>query len=589
MAKQDAGDFVWIWNMQLTDIRFDTYYPYAALTECLQALVEAFPHLLRLESIGKSYEGRDVWLVTATRFDTGPDTEKPAYWCDGNIHATEVSASSACLYILHYLATHYGSDPHVTRALDSRAFYVVPRVNPDGAELYFSDKPRFLRSSVRPYPYDEEPIEGLRIEDVDGDGRILNMRIPDPNGPWKIHPEHPRLMVRREPTETGGTYYRILPEGILENWDGFTLTLQRNKEGLDLNRNFPAHWRQEHQQRGAGPFPGSEPEVHNLLQFITSHPNITGGLTFHTYGGVLLRPYGTQADDTMPAEDLWVFQTIGQKGAELTGYPHVSVYHDFRYHPNEVITGVWDDWMYDHLGLFAWTVEIWSPQRQAGITEGFSPDTKSGQYRFIQWYRDHPLEEDIKMLEWSDANLGGRGYVAWRPFQHPQLGAVEIGGWDVQYAFRNPPPQFLEKEIAPFARWVLWNALLSPLLQVHSATAEPLGEGAYCVRLVVDNVGWLPTYISKKALEKQVCRPLVAEIELPEGAVLEVGKPRMEGEQLEGKAYKASAPYGWTADATRERAKVEWVVRGPAGSVVKLTARHDRAGVVRAQVTLPDF
>lgn len=86
-----------------------------------------------------------------------------------------------------------------------------------------------------------------------------------------------------------------------------------------------------------------------------------------------------------------------------------------------------------------------------------------------------------------------------------------------------------------------------------------------------------------------MCRPLVAEIELPEGVVLEVGKPRTEVEQLEGKAYKASAPYGWTADATRERTKVEWVVRGPAGVNVKLTARHDRAGVVRAQVTLPAF
>ena len=80
-------------------------------------------------------------------------------------------------------------DETATRALDTRAFYVVPRVNPDGAELYFADKPRFLRSSVRPYPYDEEPIEGLKMEDADGDGRILQMRVPDPNGPWKPHPD----------------------------------------------------------------------------------------------------------------------------------------------------------------------------------------------------------------------------------------------------------------------------------------------------------------------------------------------------------------------------------------------------------------
>ena len=80
----------------------------------------------------------------------------------------------------------------------------------------------------------------------------------------------------------------------------------------------------------------------------------------------------------MPAEDLRIFKAIGDKGTELTGYPNISVFHDFKYHPKEVITGVFDDWMYDHLGVYAWTVEIWSPQRQAGLTEGFDKNTKAG-------------------------------------------------------------------------------------------------------------------------------------------------------------------------------------------------------------------
>lgn len=569
------------------DIRFDTYYPYPQLTEKLQELAAAYPHLLKIESIGKSFEGRDVWLVTATNFSMSPAEEKPAFWCDGNIHATEVSASSACLYLLHKLVTGYGDDPDVTRALDTCAFYVVPRVNPDGAELYFAEKPKFIRSSVRPYPYDEEPIEGLIQEDMDGDGRILQMRIKDPNGPWKTHPEEPRLLVRRDPTEIGGTYYRLLPEGRLENYDGVTLSLARNKEGLDLNRNFPGHWRQEGEQGGAGPFPGSEPEVYNLVKFITSHPNICGAMTFHTFSGVLLRPYGTQADDTFPAEDLWTFQTIGKKGTDLTGYPSISVYHDFKYHPKEVITGVFDDWMYDHLGVYAWTVEIWSPHRQAGLTDGFDKNTKAGSFKFIDWYREHPVEDDLKILKWSDEHLPGEGFVSWHWFKHPQLGEVELGGWNSQLAFRNPPPQFLEKEIAPLADWAIWHALLSPKLTLCSATAEAIGDGTYQVRMVVDNEGWLPTYVSKKALEKKAVRALVVEIELPEGASLKTGKIRQEIGQLEGRAYKGPSPYGWANDPTSERAKIEWVVQGKSGDTVKLTARHERAGTVRAEVKLP--
>jgi murein tripeptide amidase MpaA len=558
----------------MPDVRFDTYYRYEDLTRILQEYVEAYPQLLRVESIGKSYEGRDVWLVTATNFGTGEDKQKPALWVDGNIHATEVSPSSMCLYLINRLVTAYGEDPDVTRCLDTRAFYICPRVNPDGAEWALADKPKYVRSSTRPYPYDEDPIGGLVMEDIDGDGRILMMRVPDPNGAWKVCPEEPRLLVRRDPAEMGGEYYRLLPEGRVEDYDGALIPIQPRKERLDLNRNFPIEWRQEYEQEGAGPYPTSEPEVWTVAHFITSHPNITGGVAFHTYSGVLLRPYDYQDDDKFLAEDLWTYEKIGEKGTGITGYPAVSVYHDFRYHPNKVITGGFDTWMYEHLGVFAWTVELWSPQKQSGIKE----------YKFIEWWREHPLEDDLKMLHWSDEVLEGKGYVDWYPFEHPELGQVELGGWNQIFAFRNPPPEFLEREIAPFPDWLVWHLLISPRLELYEASAKSLGEGAYRVRLVVHNTGWLPTYVTKKALEKKVVRGVVCEIELPEGATLETGKPREELDQLEGRAYKPSAPD--PDDATDDRAKVAWVVRSPQGGTVKVMARHERAGVVVAELKL---
>jgi murein tripeptide amidase MpaA len=558
----------------MPQVRFDTYYRYEELTRILHAYAEEYPQLVRIESIGKSYEGRDIWLLTLTNFATGPAEEKPALWVDGNIHASEVSPSTACLYLIHRLTREYGSNEKITRCLDTRAFYVCPRVNPDGAEWALADKPKIIRSSTRPYPYDEDPIGGLVVEDIDGDGRMLMMRIPDPNGNWKKHPDEPRLMIRRDPEETGGEYYRILPEGRFdEPFDPAILTIQPKKEGLDLNRNFPAHWRQEYEQQGAGPYPTSEPEVRAIVDFIAKRPNITGGVTFHTWSGVLLRPYSHQPDDAFPAEDLWTYQKIGAKGTEITGYPNISVYHDFKYHPKEYISGVFDDWMYDHMGVFAWTVEIWSPQRQAGITD----------YKFIDWFREHPVEDDLKLLKWSDEALGGRGYVDWYEFEHPQLGRVELGGWDMLYAWRNPPPEFLEKEVALFPDWLVWHLLISPKLEICEATVEPLGDALYKVRLVVQNTGWLPTYITKKALEKKLVRGVVAEIELPDGATLRTGKPREELGQLEGRAYKPSAVTFWSADPTDDRAKVEWVVHAPQGGAVRLVARHERAGVARVE------
>jgi len=267
--------------------RFDTFYRYDALTQLLRDYAQARPGLIELRSLGKSHEGRDIWVVVITQTGTGPDVDKPAFWVDGNIHAAELTASTACLYWLHQLATGYGSESDITHLLDTRVVYLVPRLNPDGAELAMADRPRHIRSSTRPYPWDEVPVDGLTIQDVDGDGRILTMRVPDPHGTYKKCAQDPRLMVPREPGEFGGEYYRLIPEGLLTQYDGVTIQVNRDNEGLDLNRNFPAYWRQEFEQIGAGPYPTSEPEVRAMVDFIVKHPNIGAAVSFHTHSGVI--------------------------------------------------------------------------------------------------------------------------------------------------------------------------------------------------------------------------------------------------------------------------------------------------------------
>jgi murein tripeptide amidase MpaA len=557
-------------------IRFDRFYRYNDLTRLLKAYAKEYPDLIHLESIGKSHEGRDVWLLRVTNFKTGVDSEKPAFWVDGNIHASEVTTSAAALYLIHTLVTKYSQDETITRALNTRAFYIVPRVNPDGAEWALADRPKIIRSSTRDYPYADDPMDGLvGGEDLDDDGRILQMRVEDPNGAWKAHPEHPRLMVRRDPIETGGRYYRILPEGMLKDYDGVTIKVLEPKQGLDLNRNFPASWRTESDQRGAGPYPASEPEARNLVDFIAKHRNITGTISFHTMSGVLLRPYDDRSDDEFPTEDLWTYKKIGEKGTQITSYPHISVFHDFKYHPKQVITGGFDTWTYEHVGVFSWTVEFWSPMKQAGIEK----------FKFIDWYREHPAEDDLKLLKWNDEVLKGKGYVDWYAYEHPQLGKVELGGWDFMNMWTNPPLEFLEKEISPFPEWIVWHALISPRLVTLETKVTALGSDSYRIRFVIQNEGWLPTYITKKALERKVTRGVIAEITLPKGASLESGKARQEVGELQGRAYKPVFP-DEAEESTDERVKVEWVVKAKKGAKVGLLAKHERAGVVRAEIVL---
>ena len=556
--------------------RFDQFYRHDELTRLLQDYANAAPQLVQLSSLGKSHEGRDIWLLTLTNTSTGADTDKPAFWVDGNIHAAELTASTACLYWLNQLLTTYDTDMQVKHLLDTRVVYMVPRLNPDGAELALADKPRHIRSGTRHYPYDEEPVEGLTVEDIDGDGRVLQMRVPDPHGTYKKHEGDPRMMVAREPGEFGGEYYRLIPEGTLKNFDGLKISANPDREGLDFNRNFPAYWRQEFEQVGAGPYPTSEPEVRAMVHFITHHPNIGAAVSFHTHSGVILRPMGMQSDDDMTPEDLWMYKRMSDIGAKLTGYPAVSIWHDFKYHPKQVITGT-QDWIYEHMGALFWTVEIWSPNKEAGITD----------YKWIDWYREHPVEDDLKLLKWSDEQCNGQAYVDWRPFRHPQLGMVELGGWDKLNFWRNPPPALREREAARFPAWLLQMGLALPKLEVLRTEVRALGLDTWRVRFAVANAGYLPSYVSKRALERKTARGTVFSIHLPPGVTLVSGKEREIGAHLEGHAPKSSQQaFLPTREITADRAVVEWVVNGARGTRIALTATADRAGTVHTEVTL---
>jgi len=170
------------------------------------------------------------------------------------------------------------------------------------------------------------------------------------------------------------------------------------------------------------------------------------------------------------------------------------------------------------------------------------------------------------------------------------LGAIELGGWNGLYTFWNPPPHLLEREIARFPEWLVWHALISPRLEILNFSAQKLANGLYRLQLIVNNSGWLPSYITQQGLKKKLCRGVLCELQLPNGSQLHTGERRQEIGQLEGRAYKNCSPTGWAAgvaDPTTDRAKAEWVIAAAAGTIITVEAWHDRAGRAQQTVTLP--
>ena len=341
------------------------YLKYEEIVQFLRECETDYPNLVELLSIGKSYEGRDIWACILTQKGTGKHQEKPAIYVDGNHHAGEVTGSAVCLYTIEYLLENYPSDAEVKDLLDNRAFYIIPRVSPDGAELYLTT-PYMLRSSVRPYP-DEDLGDGLVPEDIDGNGTILQMRWEDPLGQWKVSEKDPRVMARRKPGENGGRYYRVVTEGLFQRWDGVEIKQARPKYGLDLNRNYPGSWHAANQQTGPGPFPLSEPETRAVGDFFRSHPNIAFAFSHHTYGGDILRPRTAGPDADMNPQDLDALKSIGRRGQEITGYKCVSIFEGFTRDPRRPSTGSFLDFTYDVRGIMAMAVELWDLDGRSGI------------------------------------------------------------------------------------------------------------------------------------------------------------------------------------------------------------------------------
>ena len=167
------------------------------------------------------------------------------------------------------------------------------------------------------------------------------------------------------------------------------------------------------------------------------------------------------------------------------------------------------------------------------------------------------------------------------------MGEVEIGGWDKIAAFRNPPPHLLEKEVAKFPKWLTFNALLSPKLEAHQTKVEKIAADTFKITASWQNTGYLPAYISKRALSRKQSRGVIVDVLLPPNATLIAGNLREELGELEGRAYKHSLVSFWTdTHPTADRASASWVIKTPTGTSVNLVAHHDKAGTVRQQVLL---
>ncbi|MEI6141646.1 MAG: M14 family metallopeptidase [Mariniphaga sp.] len=482
-------------------LRFDRYYNYQEVIEALNVLHKAFPDLTKLQLVGKSEEGREIYALIINNPKTGGELSKPGVYIDGNIHGNEVQAGEVCLYYANMLLTKYGENEQITKVLDKNVHYIIPVVNVDGRYHFFADANTPSSGRSIRVPKDDDG-DGLLDEDgpddLDGDGSITQMRIKDTLGIYKSDPIDKRIMVRIKPGEKG-EYSLLGSEGIDNDNDG---QLNEDAEGyLDANRNWGYSWMPNYVQSGAGNFPLSGVGIKAISDFVYAHPNIIIGFAFHNSGGMWLRVPSEKSVVVDPS-DIAAYDVIGKEALKITpGYVYQPSYDLYSTY------GDFDSHLFFINGIFSFVGELFQREQETYRTNINKPTQISDEEALT---RGTPTELSREQLKFNDNVVQGELYKDWKKFKHPTYGEIEIGGW-VKMSSRLPHPFMLPELVHRNASVVFLAAGNTPEISMEVFDKKEIGKNLYQVRVRLQNKKGLPT-MSAYAYKSKLYPPDVLKV-----------------------------------------------------------------------------
>lgn len=557
---------------------YDRYYKYEEITDILKKYESQYPDFVKLTSIGTTSMGRNIWAVEITDLSSGKFEDKPAYYVEANIHAGEVTGSMTVMCFLDTIFTNIQSD-EIKKLLKEYTIYAVPRVSPDGSEHYLTSAD-YVRSVPKMYPYDIE-MPGLQKKDMDGDNVARLMRVKTKYGAWKISEKDSRIMEKRAPDDVDGEFYNVYDEGMIEDFDGINIINAPSKFGNDFNRNYPIGWETEDKQAGAGTYPLVNPETKANADFLLNHHNVCFVVDMHTAGGQNLYTPGYKSAKNAIKEDIEIYKALGNMAKQENGYPVLNVFDDYMPASASVTYGGFDDFCHFVLGIPAMTIECWDLNVRAGVEMLYPPkENKTA---------EEELSDFEKCLKWADENLSQEeGFKPWTEFLHPQLGTVEIGGFNSKFFSQNPPSKFLEQEVVKHTNFMLRAIKTLPKVIFESTEIEKLADGLYRLDVIVGNKGFMPTYVFKEGLKSKSLKELFVKITNKDIEFTQ-GKAEMKIGQLGGIA-SVSAHNGSLGAASKQKEplckKVTWIIKAKPNTVLDIVCGGGKIGEIHKSITI---
>jgi hypothetical protein len=591
----------------------------------IKELQAQYPRLCRSFVIGTSTAGRDLW---ALEIGAGPNRgERPALAIVAGLAGDDLTGPAIAMHVADALLGRL-SGPGGLQALAEHTTYVLPCMNPDGQEASFARPTLERRYALRPVDDDRDgtPDED-GPEDLNGDGLITMMRVAldgrrvgEIEATHIVDPVEPRLLKEADRAAGEVPVYALLVEG-LDNDDDAAFN-EDGPGGVDLNLNF-THRYKEH-SKGAGPHQVSEPESRALVDFFLGHPRIAMAVYYGPHDNIAQPPKGgddkkkasppadpprrgrrgrrQQEPKGLHADDIAIYKHLSKRYSELTGIDKMSGAAD---------DGAAFAWTYAEYGIPTFACKVWrrpvaekkgtkeQPQEQHPTTESqpsdeavqkpAAPEAVAGEPPASAAEPDStpsPPDDDAKSkskppkkpephdkdaaewLKYSETQCAGAGFIEWAPFNHPQLGSVEIGGF-VPFFRSAAPPDKLGPLAEGQADFVLDLLQRFPVLSFDTPTVTMVSPSLFQISTAVVNDGYFPTGLGIAKANRRV-RPVVVRLDLLKDRVL--GGQRVQ--RL------------WSVPGSGGRARLRWLVQGAVGDTIGLSATSEKYGDMQIDVML---
>jgi len=457
----------------------ERYIDPGQLARKISAFEKSYPALCSVRSLARTSGGKDIWLITV---GTGDRDNKPAIAIVAGVEGNYLLGRELAAGFADNILKN-SREENIKDLLDKLTFYILPDVNPDASEQFFSGL-KYERA-LNALPTDDDKDFATNedpFEDLNNDGYISHLRVQDPAGSFTVSEEDNRIMVSADLSKGQKGGYQVYTEGIDNDKDD--LWNEDGPGGVNFNRNLTFNY--EEFGSGAGRYPVSEPETRGVLDFLFDRFNIYTVFTFGPQDN-LGQPMKAPERSERPASSGQVSPQGMEQGRMRMSRRFTSIlesdesinklvsarYHDITGAKGAPVAspapGNFMEWAYFHYGRYSFgTPGWWFP-----VEKGKNPEAE-----FLKYAEKHKID----------------AFIPWTAVSHPDFPGkkVETGGMK-PFVMMNPPVDTLGDLINKHYTFITEIAAMHPELEFLDVTSGSAGENIRRLSLKVHNKGIFAT------------------------------------------------------------------------------------------------